>query len=426
MQKYNTAALLVAVGKLAAGTVSGYALLVVLTPVLTRIYTPADLGAFSLIAASVGVLAPILGLGYPFGQLSARTRTGSARFAATALGTAAAFSALLLVVGLLVAFVASARSAFVWAMLCALVCSSVAVITSVAVNWAIAQGREARAATATFVNLGGRAVFQTGFGVAIGGVKGLILGELCGRLAAWAIAESGMCRVAFRRCLSKFDAVCRHARRERYYPTLVTPSMTAENFLVWLPAPIFAFTFGAEVGGLVALVQRFVSVPLTIANQSIAALFHREFVGRSEEQTATIRKMLIGMAAVVGATSMPLSAVIERRGSELASVVFGGEQWSGVATVTAAFIPICAAQFICLFTDRILLIIGRNDLKLIFLMFALLIGGMVIIVSSSLGWTWQTAMWAYAGSQTLVYLLLFFTVIRASESYSGSGVHKEI
>jgi hypothetical protein len=202
--------------------------------------------------------------------------------------------------------------------------------------------------------------------------------------------------------------------------------MTAENFLVWLPAPIFAFTFGAEVGGLVALVQRFVSVPLTIANQSIAALFHREFVGRSEEQTATIRKMLIGMAAVVGATSMPLSAVIERRGSELASVVFGGEQWSGVATVTAAFIPICAAQFICLFTDRILLIIGRNDLKLIFLMFALLIGGMVIIVSSSLGWAWQTAMWAYAGSQTLVYLLLFFTVIRASESYSGSGVHKEI
>jgi hypothetical protein len=34
--------------------------------------------------------------------------------------------------------------------------------------------------------------------------------------------------------------------------------------------------FQPEVGGLIALVQRFASVPLTVANQSLATMFHRE------------------------------------------------------------------------------------------------------------------------------------------------------
>jgi O-antigen/teichoic acid export membrane protein len=426
MPGFDRKPLLAAVGKLAIGSVSGYALVVLLTPVLTRVYTPADLGAFSVIAAFVGVLPPILALGYPFGQLSAKTRTGTVRFAATALVSAVSVSALVLVIGLALATVTSAPATYSLVVISSLACSLVAVINSVAVNWAIRQGREGRAASATFMNLGGRAVFQAGFGAAIGGVKGLVLGELAGRLATWAIAELGMSRVALRRGASRLRTVFHHARSERSYPTLVTPALTAENLLVWLPAPAFAFAFGAEIGGLVALVQRFASVPLTIANQSLATLFHREFARRAAGDTARVRKMLVVMASVVGVCSLLLSALFERYGSGLAIAVFGGEQWSGVATIAAAFVPVCAAQFICLFTDRILLVIGRNGLKLAFLACALLIMAVTLMAAQSLGWSWEAAVWAYGASQTAVYLLLFFSVIRASRDYRDPSIRNEV
>ena len=418
--------LLAAVGKLAIGSVGGYGLVVLLTPVLTRIYTPSDLGAFSVIAACVGVLPPVLALGYPFGQLSAVSRAGTARFAATALVSAVLLCALLLVTGIAVTWAITAPAALSWTMISSLACGLVAAVTSVAINWSIRQGREGRAAWATFANLGGRAVFQVSFGVVIGGVKGLVIGELLGRLAAWAIAELGMCRVAWNRAVSRFSSVILHARREQAYPLVVMPALTAENLLVWLPAPAFAFAYGAETGGLVALVQRFASVPLTIANQSLATLFHREFARRSVVERVLIRRMLVILAVIIGASSLPVSVVFERFGPRLASALFGGEQWSGVATIAAAFVPVCGAQFLCLFTDRILLVIGRNGLKLTYLTCALVILLAVVLVAGSLGWSRETAVWAYAASQTTVYLLLFFSVIRASEHHGQPSSHNEV
>jgi O-antigen/teichoic acid export membrane protein len=74
-----------AVGKLAVGSILGYGVIVMLTPVLTRLYSPADLGEFSAIAAVIGILPPLMTLGYPFGQLSARGIGGALRFGVIAL-----------------------------------------------------------------------------------------------------------------------------------------------------------------------------------------------------------------------------------------------------------------------------------------------------------------------------------------------------
>jgi O-antigen/teichoic acid export membrane protein len=418
----DTGSLLAAAGKLAVGSIAGYAVVVVLTPVLTRLYSPADLGAFSIVAAFVGVLPPLLTLGYHFGQLSARNRSESARFASSALVLSSVVGVALLIVGLSIAHVVSLSSQFSWAVVSALVCGLAAVSSSVAVNWAIRQGREGRAAWATFMNLGGRAVFQTGAGVTIGGVQGLVIGEVLGRGVAWAVAELGMYRVAIRRAVFRRRWVKRHVASQRNYPLVLTPALTAENLLVWLPAPVFAFAFGPDVGGFFALVQRFASVPLTVANQSLAALFHRELVGRYAADHPRVRRLLVMLAAIVAVCVVPLSAGFEVYGGALAGRLFGGEEWIGTATVAAAFVPVCAAQFLCLFTDRILLVAGRNGVKLAFLACALAMMFIVAVAAVLFGWSWQEAVWAYSVSQTLVYLSLFGNVIR---SFGGRG-HQDI
>ena len=78
----------------------------------------------------------------------------------------------------------------------------------------------------------------------------------------------------------------------------------------------------------------------------------------------------------------------------------------------------CAAQFLCLFTDRILLVTGRNGVKLAFLACALAMMFIVAVAAVFFGWSWQEAVWAYSVSQTLVYLSFFGNVIR---SFGGRG-----
>lgn len=417
--------MLAAFAKLAAGSIAGYALVLILTPVLTRIYSPSDLGFFSVVSAFVGILPPLLTVSYPFGQLSAPNTSDAARFAIAGLWAAAALSIAIACVGLLVGAFARVEIGVYAAFLCALVCGLLAVLSSIGINWAIRRRLESRAALATFANLGGRGVFQVALGGVLGGVKGLIAGELLGRLSAWLIIERGVARIACRIDARRRNAVLRHARRHRRYPTVITPALTLENLLVWLPAPLFAVAFTPEVGGLIALVQRFASVPLTIVNQSLASLFHRELVAWRQAHTARVKRYLFLVAGITMALAWPLSVAISHYGPALASDIFGGGQWAQSATIAAILVPVYCAQLLTLFSDRILMIADRNELKLIALSINLVMFVATLGVAVYAQWRWEFALVVFSATQCISYVIFFSYVVKGFEAQQSEPVRGE-
>ena len=395
-----------AVGKLAVGSILGYGVIVMLTPVLTRLYSPADLGEFSAIAAVIGILPPLMTLGYPFGQLSARGIGGALRFGVIAL--IFAFSFLLVAsLGLLVSAPFGMTANILVGALAALLCGVLAVLTSVGINWAIRRHRNTGAAYSTFANLGGRGIFQTAFGVSVGGVTGLLLGEMLGRASAWWIIEKGLLRSTIRAVRRKPRALFRIAVANRNYPLTVTPALTLENLLVWLPAPIFAYFFQPEVGGLIALVQRFASVPLTVANQSLATMFHREAREGIDRAPSRLLRYLKLMFVIALVSFLPLYLSLRSFGAPLAEWIFGDARWAGSAFVAATLLPIYLAQFLCLFTDRVLLILDRNLVKLNFLMLNAALLFSTVAAAKFWGWSWQSALELFALTQTAGFIALF-------------------
>jgi len=288
-----------------------------------------------------------------------------------------------------------------------LLCGVLAVLTSVGINWAIRRHRNTSAAYSTFANLGGRGIFQTAFGVSLGGVTGLLLGELLGRASAWWIVEKGVLRSAIRAVRRRPQALFRVALANRNYPLTVTPALTLENLLIWLPAPIFAYFFQPEAGGLIALVQRFASVPLTVANQSLATMFHSEAREMMDHAPTRLLSHLKLMFVIAASSFLPLYFLLRGFGAPLAEWIFGNAHWADSAFVAATLLPVYLAQFLCLFTDRILLILDRNLVKLSFLVLNAALLLVTILVAKALDWSWQEALELFALTQAIGFVALF-------------------
>lgn len=415
-----------AVGKLALGSILGYGVVVILTPFLTRLYSPADLGEFSVIAAVIGILPPLMTLGYPFGQLSTRGTSGALRLGVLSL-VCAFFLTLTVLVGLLIwtYFGASIRAAV--GTLAALLCGVLAALTTVGINWAIRRHNNTVAACSTFANLGGRGIFQTAFGFSFGGVGGLLLGEILGRASAWWIVERGVLRAAIRSMRRRPSALLRTAVTNLNYPLTVTPAVTLENLLIWLPAPIFAYCFQPEVGGLIVLVQRFASVPLTVANQSLATMFHREAREMMKSEPRRLHNSLKLMFAVAVLAFPPLYLLLASFGAPIAERVFGSAHWADAAFVAATLLPVYLAQFLCLFTDRILLILDRNLVKLKFLLLNALLLFLAVIAAKIMGWSWRGGLELFGLTQALGFaaLFLFSSRILQRETSTAKGCSED-
>lgn len=74
-------------GKLAVGSVGGYTIVLLLSPVMTRLYTPEEFGQFAIFSSIVAVASVFMSLSLELGILSAKRRSEASRYAFLAVAT---------------------------------------------------------------------------------------------------------------------------------------------------------------------------------------------------------------------------------------------------------------------------------------------------------------------------------------------------
>jgi O-antigen/teichoic acid export membrane protein len=194
------------------------------------------------------------------------------------------------------------------------------------------------------------------------------------------------------------------------YATLVTPAIAIEVALVWLPPMLFAIVYGPLIGGLLALVQRLGSAPLTIANQSMGQLVHR----LAGDLLAEDHRRVVNLAGLLFAVTLPLLAVLLivlwLRGEEIAVFAFGAG-WRDAGRVALIFAPLFYVQFLSLVTNRLMLVMGRMRLKLIASVIHLGLLSVTIPISRTLDFDPFEAMAQFSGLLVLSHLTVFFVVL---------------
>jgi len=390
--------------QVAGGTALAQGLLVLASPVLTRLYTPADFGVLVVYVSLVSLSVTVASLRFELALPLPSDETEAAALLLLCVGLVAGSTAL----GGLLIHVFRHRilgwmgepglGPYLWLVP---VSTLGAGLYQVFNCWAIRKERyDSIARTRVTQSLTQLAVqLATGpFGL---GPAGLLAGDALGRTNG----TRTLALLDWRRDWASLRGVgwgdlARAARRYRRFPLFSSGTALLNTANLRMPGLLLAIYYGPGVAGCFALAQRVFAVPSSVIGESVAQVFFGESaqLGRGRSLMplflGTVRRMFLLGLPLMGASSLA--------GWFLFPALFGAA-WKSAGGFLVAIAPMALAQFTGACVSSALVVLERQDLALVreVVRSLLFFGG--IAAAWLLSWDAQRAVLLFGLTGTLSY-----------------------
>ncbi len=362
-------------GMLTGGTIAGHLLLFALTPVLTRLVSPTDMGVFGIFTAFVAVLSVIISLGYEMGVLGAGRREAlrliSGVLALSAFGAAAGAVVLC---GL--SLWARDTSYPLWLAPVVAATTFFANGLSVFQYWYLRENKLRQVAISAFGVTGLRGLANLGGAVLLGNALGLALGDLVGRFVSILLLDKGR---LFRRSVRE---LFRHAREcgkllldNRRFAFYQMPGSVLDTATFWVSTPLVALLYGPETAGQFALAQRLISAPSSLVGKALADVYQKRALDMRGDHGALAR-LTLAILGVVVAIVLPIWLVLQLYAPELFALVFG-KGWTPSSHISQILIPLSGMHMAGTILTRLLLV--KDTLNAKFIVSLLLFGSLLAV-----------------------------------------------
>jgi len=323
---------------LLAGNALAQVLPLLVGPWLTRLYTPAEFGYYTVFTAISTNLAVVACARYDFALPLARDDAHARDLMALCLRV------LLVVVGVtaLIAWAlgtADLLHLWGWLPFAVAVAGSVQWLTL----WATRAERFAALAASRVTLYGGAAVLQVLGGLLHAGPSGLVGGPILAGGAAILWLSSPPPLGGWRNLARiPHSVVAAVARRHRAFPILNTPHAFAGALQDTLAVAVLVAWSGEASVGLWGLALRYLKAPATLVGGAVSQVLYPKLVHCSPaEARATVRWTMCVLALI----AIPLVALLMLAGPALFAIAFG-ERWRGAGELARALAPYIGAHFV--------------------------------------------------------------------------------
>jgi O-antigen/teichoic acid export membrane protein len=370
--------------KLVAGTAVAQAISFVVSPVLTRLYTPADFGTFTFIISIVGGFGLIATLRYEMAIVLPKEEKNAVNLVFISLGIAFLIC-LAIAIGVFIYNFCFFKSSVInpayksWLYVIPLMVMLVAA-GNVFQNWFNRHKEYKTLALSKVINSFGNNLITLYLGFIGVGVWGLLLGNFTG-LLLFNFLFVFVITKRYRGHFSHYEQSSHMplARQYKDLPLSNTPQMLVE--LVQLYGIVFLLQafFSTEVLGWYSLSQRLLQAPMWLIGTSICQVYYKDASERfaiDGDITEMLRKTL-KMATIV---ALPVLIVMLTIGPWLISFVFGAS-WKESGNIARILAPWFFFDFIRYSVSQTPLIIRRTRS----MMYISLIGAVLMIIAVSIG-----------------------------------------
>lgn len=392
---------------LSGGTMLGQAVLIACSPLLTRLYTPAEFGVLAVFTAASSMLLNVMTLRYEYAIPSCTTDDDAAHMVAlcalvTLLVSATITLTLFVVEDGIVDYLGMPdirlslwllpAILFVWG------------LTLPLAGWSIRNGTFWRNAAGNFAQFATQGGAQLALGVAVGGAGSLVLGYAMGplaRLAGFLLAAPRDRHPRWRPIeLARLWSLGRHFWR---YPVFSGSSALLQNVSQMLPAILVALLYGPAAAGMFGLAQRIMGLPMRMLADAASAVFLGEIARADCRTTHRLFMRTSTTFLLVGSAGMLPVLIL---GPYLFGVVFG-EAWRETGRIAQILVPLYLARFIVTPVSQILNVYQRQHMHFL----SSVLNCLMLTLSFWLGWhlalSLQSTVMLYSIGSTASFVLYF-------------------
>ena len=386
--------------QVAGGTAIAQGMLILASPVLTRLYSPADFGVLAVYLSLVSVLVIVASLRYEFALPIPEDPEEAIHLLAVCLLLVAAttsLSAVALYLGrerILGWMGSPGLGPYLWLVPVSILGAGFYQVFNC---WAIRKGGYGRIARTKVTQGLTTLSLQLAVGAVAGGPVGLLVGDAAGRTNG----TRTLAMLDWRQDWPQLRAVTwagmwKAMVRFRRFPFISSSTAFMNTLNLRMPALLLAIHYGPAAAGGFMLAQRVFALPSSVIGESVAQVYFGEFATMSKlsDQGAgglmglfqgTVKRMLL-----LGLPLMFLSSVA---GWFLFPVIFGAA-WKQAGLFVVAIAPMAMAQFAGACADSSLLVLERQDLAFY----------REVVRSSLLAFAILAAYWLKLGATRAVFL----------------------
>lgn len=406
-----------AVSKILVGTLIGQGTVLLVSPILSRLYSPADFGAFAMVTAVCAVLGSIATFSWE--RAIVLPEKDSEARALIKLGVLTMAVVTLLIT--LVAYFARAPlaevsgvvilEAYWWVIPVSLVAMSLNALVSAWIvrrqdysGLAVRNASQGIAQALWSVGLGLVSVTPIGLitSLAVGRTVGLFgLGLRQRRVALHSEATTTIAPMS--------DVLWRYKR----FPLINTWSSAINSLGLQLPALLLIALYGSVEAGLFALTMRVLAAPIGMVVDAVSKHFESTFAQRLRTKKTGLRPMVLTVARHQAMLGIVPALVVVIAAPWLFVLIFG-DQWARSGVYAQIVVVAYLAQFIVVPVSRGLVLLEHQAQQFGWDVGRAVGGAAAIVIAHLLNLEMIWALSAWTAVQLLSYAVMLLLVVRAA------------
>lgn len=399
-----SAAFISRVARVLAGTLGAQLITVGVTLLLVRLYSPAEMGAFSVWLSFATIFAVVMTGRYELAIFSTRDTVEFHAVVKLVLQLIVVLS-LVLAVGLVAAASLSDRVpggvADYWV-------SLILVALGLGVNKLILslltfQQSFNRLGVARVSLAACIAVGQVSAAYLLGGIAGLIYGQLLGVVVATLLAGLWVGKPLIAACVfTPWRAVRQVARQYINYPKFSLPADLINTVASQIPVILLASKFGGESAGWFALTLKIMGAPISLLAASVLDVF-KEQAARDYREQGSCRSIFIKTFKLLALLALPPFIGLWFLGEWAFCFVFG-EAWAESGRYAELMIPLFYMRFVVSPLSYTIYIAQCQNLDLAWQLVLLA----VTVASFTLASSVDSALSLYSMGYVIMYVVYFW------------------
>lgn len=394
---------------LASGTIIGQAVMVLVLPVLTRLYSPAEFGLLGVYMAALMVISPAacarLDLAIPLPQRDedAVNLLALSVIAGSLVSIVLAILAAAFPDGIASLLRQPAIRPYLWMVPLGI---WLAAIYSAIQFWSIRKARYRDVAQTQLVRAIGGAGSQAGFGALNWSSFGLLLGYLF----YTGLGTFGLARLFWKRdrsLLSAIDgpALRRNLREQKRFPLFSVPESLCDAAANNLPLILIASIAGAREAGFMLLAQRVTSIPVGLLGGSISRVYLAEGAKRHREgDLGPFTRGIMRHLLAVGIGPFIALAIV----APLAFPWIFGAEWRRAGIMVSWMAPYMMLQFLASPVSTIMAVTQKQHISFLLQLF----GFLLTVASISLAsWIDPASSFEFFAVASTIYYAAYVAVV---------------